>query len=40
MEIFKKNQNKSESIVRFILSLFLIPTLLVVGAPDYLLFYV
>ena len=35
MKILKTNQNKSERIVRFIISLFLLPTPIIFGASEY-----
>ena len=35
MEIFKTNQNKAERILRFIVSLFLIPTPIILGSSTY-----
>ena len=35
MELFKTNQNKAERILRFILSLFLIPTPIILGSSAY-----
>ena len=35
MELFKTNQNKAERILRFILSLFLIPAPIIIGFSTY-----
>ena len=35
MELFKTNQNKTERILRFIVSLFLIPTPIILGSSTY-----
>ena len=35
MELFKTNQNKAERILRFIVSLFLIPTPIILGFSTY-----
>ncbi|MDB9884368.1 DUF2892 domain-containing protein [Candidatus Marinimicrobia bacterium] len=35
MKIFKTNQNKAERVVRLIVSLFLIPTPLILGSSTY-----
>ena len=37
MELFKTNQNKAERILRFILSLFLIPAPITLGSSTYTL---
>ena len=35
MELLRKNQNKAERILRFIVSLFLIPTPIILGSSTY-----